>query len=94
MPGVLPVLVDLVVNGTSNLQEQAVAALLSLAIDCDENNVAISNVPGALEALLALVREEGKEKAAAHAAAALGILACNNDIKRPSTSWRARGRRW
>ncbi|KAJ8578473.1 hypothetical protein ON010_g729 [Phytophthora cinnamomi] len=78
--GVLPLLIDLLKNGTTNQKLWATEALLTLASDNDENCVAITR-GGAIPLLVSLLRT-GTDMHKQEAAYALGNLAANNEVNR------------
>ncbi|KAG1709209.1 hypothetical protein DVH05_019853 [Phytophthora capsici] len=78
--GALPLLIDLLTNGSANQKLWAAEALVTLASDSDENCVAITS-EGGIPPLVALLRS-GTDMQKQEAAYALGNLAANNETAR------------
>eukprot|EP00644_Phytophthora_capsici_P003518 jgi/Phyca11/116528/e_gw1.31.318.1 len=78
--GALPLLIDLLTNGSANQKLWAAEALVTLASDSDENCVVITTKEG-IPPLIALLRS-GTDMQKQEAAYALGNLAANNDTAR------------
>jgi hypothetical protein len=82
--GVLPPLVALVMNGTTNQKLWAAETLGTMASNSDENCVEIAR-QGAIQPLVSLLRS-GTDMQRQEAAYALGNLAADNDLNRATIS--------